>query len=109
MSAYDPFRSFTAVGGLLSYGSEQIDNFRRAAIYADNILRGTKPRCQLAGNVRVTPSCWRRPSSSIFVANARLIFRLRSGGVDQAPGIYPVGPLMICTSTCLPFSMRKWP
>src|SRR5262249_8541816 len=43
MSAYDPFRSFTAVGGLLSYGSEQIENFRRAAIYADNILRGTKP------------------------------------------------------------------
>jgi len=24
-------------------------------------------------------------------------------------GIYPFGPLMICTSTCLPFSTRKWP
>jgi hypothetical protein len=22
---------------------------------------------------------------------------------------YPAGPLMIWTSTCLPFSMRKWP
>jgi hypothetical protein len=30
-------------------------------------------------------------------------------GVRRAPGIYPVGPLMIWTSTCLPFSMRKWP
>jgi putative tryptophan/tyrosine transport system substrate-binding protein len=27
----------------LSYGSDQYDNFRRAAIYADRILRGTKP------------------------------------------------------------------
>jgi len=43
LPAVYPFRSFTAVSGLLSYGSEQIDNFRRAAIYADNILRGTKP------------------------------------------------------------------
>jgi hypothetical protein len=30
-------------------------------------------------------------------------------GVRPAPAIYPVGPLMIWTSTCLPFSMRKWP
>ena len=27
----------------MSYGNEQIDNFRRAAIYADRILRGAKP------------------------------------------------------------------
>jgi putative ABC transport system substrate-binding protein len=35
--------AFAAAGGLLSYGNEQIDNFRRAAIYADRILRGAKP------------------------------------------------------------------
>ena len=35
--------AFAAPGGLLSYGNEQIDNFRRAAIYADRILRGAKP------------------------------------------------------------------
>jgi len=30
------------VGGLISYGNDPLDNFRRAAIYADRILRGTK-------------------------------------------------------------------
>jgi putative tryptophan/tyrosine transport system substrate-binding protein len=30
-------------GGLLSYGPDRIDQFRRAATYADRILRGEKP------------------------------------------------------------------
>ena len=37
------FRSFTELGGLLSYGNDMNDNFRRAAIYADRILKGDKP------------------------------------------------------------------
>jgi putative ABC transport system substrate-binding protein len=43
LPAVYPYRFFTQAGGLLSYGSDQHDNFRRAAIYADRILRGTKP------------------------------------------------------------------
>jgi ABC-type uncharacterized transport system substrate-binding protein len=31
------------VGGLISYGNDPLDNYRLAAIYADRILRGTKP------------------------------------------------------------------
>jgi putative tryptophan/tyrosine transport system substrate-binding protein len=43
LPAVYPYRFFTEVGGLLSYGSDQPDTFRRAAVYADRILRGTKP------------------------------------------------------------------
>jgi putative ABC transport system substrate-binding protein len=34
---------FARDGGLLSYGVDLVDNFRRAATYVDRILRGTKP------------------------------------------------------------------
>jgi putative ABC transport system substrate-binding protein len=34
---------FVRSGGLLSYGNDLLDNFRRAAVYADRILRGAKP------------------------------------------------------------------
>ena len=38
-----PWRSFAEVGGLLSYGVDLADNFRRAAAYVDRILKGEKP------------------------------------------------------------------
>ena len=38
-----PFHQFAQVGGLLSYGNDQLDNYRRAAAYVDRILRGAKP------------------------------------------------------------------
>jgi putative ABC transport system substrate-binding protein len=38
-----PFRYWAELGGLLSYGVEQTDNFRRAASYAGRILKGEKP------------------------------------------------------------------
>jgi putative ABC transport system substrate-binding protein len=34
---------FARDGGLLSYGVDRIDSFRRAATYVDRILRGEKP------------------------------------------------------------------
>jgi putative ABC transport system substrate-binding protein len=43
LPAIYPYRSFAEVGGLLSYGVNLVDNFRRAAAYADRILKGEKP------------------------------------------------------------------
>ena len=43
LPAVYPFRFFAAVGGLLSYGGDTADSYRRAAGYADRILRGEKP------------------------------------------------------------------
>jgi putative ABC transport system substrate-binding protein len=43
LPAVYPFRSFTEPGGLLSYGNDTPDNFRRAASYVDRILKGEKP------------------------------------------------------------------
>jgi putative ABC transport system substrate-binding protein len=38
-----PWRFYTKLGGLLSYGIDLPDNYRRAAINADRILKGAKP------------------------------------------------------------------
>jgi putative tryptophan/tyrosine transport system substrate-binding protein len=43
LPAVYPFRFFVEVGGLMSYGVDRTDNFRRAATYADRILKGEKP------------------------------------------------------------------
>jgi putative tryptophan/tyrosine transport system substrate-binding protein len=36
-------RPFVADGGLISYGSDRLDQFRGAARYVDRILKGEKP------------------------------------------------------------------
>jgi putative tryptophan/tyrosine transport system substrate-binding protein len=43
LPAVYPLRVFVADGGLISYGPDIVDQYRRAASYVDRILRGEKP------------------------------------------------------------------
>jgi putative ABC transport system substrate-binding protein len=38
-----PYRYYAATGGLISYGPDLVDQFRKAAGYVDRILRGEMP------------------------------------------------------------------
>ena len=43
LPAVYPFRYFVEAGGLVSYGCDEGDQYRRAAAYVDRILKGAKP------------------------------------------------------------------
>jgi putative ABC transport system substrate-binding protein len=43
LPAVYPFRYFATIGGLMSYGIDQVEQSKRAASYVDRILRGEKP------------------------------------------------------------------
>jgi putative tryptophan/tyrosine transport system substrate-binding protein len=43
LPAVYPYRHYVLRGGLISYGPDQLDQYRRAAGYVDRILKGEKP------------------------------------------------------------------
>jgi putative ABC transport system substrate-binding protein len=55
LPAIYPFRLYATDGGLMSYGFDSRDLFRRGASYVDRILKGESQR---------TCRCRRRPSMS---------------------------------------------
>jgi putative ABC transport system substrate-binding protein len=69
LPAVYPYRLFAEVGGLLSYGIDLTDNFRRAASYVDRILKGEKPgelpvQAPVKFELVITASKWQRSSNS---------------------------------------------
>jgi putative ABC transport system substrate-binding protein len=82
LPAVYPFRFFSTSGGLLSYGSDTNDSYRRAAGYADRILKGEKPsdlpvqapaKFQLVVNLKTATSLGLTIPTSLLVAAEEVI------------------------------------
>jgi len=43
LAAIYPARSYVNAGGLMSYAANDLENYRRAAVYVDKILKGARP------------------------------------------------------------------
>jgi putative tryptophan/tyrosine transport system substrate-binding protein len=76
LPAVYPYSDYTKIGGLVSYGYDLLDNYRRAAIYADRILRGTKPSelpVQLPVKVQLTINLKAARALSLNVPQSLLV------------------------------------
>ena len=71
-----PYRYYAADGGLVSYGPDTVDQYRRAASYIDRILKGEKPanlpvqgptKYELTINVKTAKKLGLTVPQSIFV------------------------------------------
>jgi putative ABC transport system substrate-binding protein len=75
LPAVYPYRYYAADGGLVAYGPDTIDQYRRAAKYIDRILKGEKPadlpveaptRYQLVINLKTAKALGLEVSSSLL-------------------------------------------
>jgi putative ABC transport system substrate-binding protein len=73
---------FVEVGGLMSYGPDALDMYRRAASYVDRILKGAKPgdlpveqlsKFEFAVNLKTAKSLGLTLSPSVFIRVDRMI------------------------------------
>jgi putative ABC transport system substrate-binding protein len=77
-----PGRFFVSAGGLVSYGSDQTDQLRRAAAYVDRILKGEKPadlpvqaptKYELAINIKTAKTLGLTVPSNLLATAAEVI------------------------------------
>jgi ABC transporter substrate binding protein len=81
--------AFATDGGLLSYGVDPVDTFRRAAAYVDRILRGAKPsqlpvqfptKFELVINLKT--------AKALGLPIPPSILALTDGVIDKTPGVH---------------------